>query len=143
MLFGWLKRRRRKKILARPFPSEWDKYLREHVPFLGGLEDDDRLRLEGIVHVLLEEKSWEGCGGLVLTQEVTLNIASQAALLILNLNHDYYRSVQSVLIYPSTFVLPKTHNTGVLKSNHFALWISSNQKPREKAHERKMAHQHQ
>ena len=47
------------------------------------------------------EKHWEGCGGLVLTDEIKLCISAQACLLTLNLPHDFYPNVESILVYPS------------------------------------------
>jgi hypothetical protein len=53
------------------------------------------------------EKHWEGCGGLEITEEHCIAIAAQAALLLLELNHDYFRRVQSILVYPHEFVDPR------------------------------------
>ena len=40
MLFSWLRRRRRQKLLASPYPPEWLEYLREYVPLYATLNDD-------------------------------------------------------------------------------------------------------
>jgi Mlc titration factor MtfA (ptsG expression regulator) len=106
MIFRWLKRRRRRKCIARPFPPEWSVTLEQNVPSIRRLDAGERQRLQDIVKVLRAEKTWEGCGGLSLTDEIVVTIAAQAAILILNIQHDYYRRVRSVLVYPSTFVLP-------------------------------------
>src|SRR5882762_4610413 len=92
MLFHWLKQRRRRKLLAEPFPREPSRYLERDVPFHKALTKEERKRLEGIARILTEEKNWEGCGGLTMDEEIKLNISAQAALLILNMDHDHYQS---------------------------------------------------
>jgi len=42
-----------------------------------------------------------------MTDEVKVVIAAQAALLILGLEHDYYRNLGSILVYPDTFQVPR------------------------------------
>ena len=105
MLFSWLKRRRRKKLLAAPFPDSWGHYI-EALPFYKTLDEEEKSRLRQDLTVIVHEKAWEGCGGLELTEEIQVTIAAQAALPLLHIDHDYYRRVQSILVYPSTFVVP-------------------------------------
>src|SRR5690606_9178943 len=45
-------------------------------------------------------------GGLEMTDEIRVTVAGQACLLILGLDHDLYRRVESILVYPSTVVAP-------------------------------------
>jgi Mlc titration factor MtfA (ptsG expression regulator) len=104
VIFGWLRRRRRRRLLAKPFPAEWLPYL-DGLPFYGTLARDEQERVREIVRVLQSEKNWEGCGGLVLTDEICVVISAQAALLVLGFEHDYYPRVRSILVYPSTFVV--------------------------------------
>ncbi len=105
MFFPWSRRRRRKKLLASPFPEAWEPILRE-LPFYEGLEDDERARLRDTLRVLVAEKDWEGCGGLDLTERRKVLVAAQAALLTLGVPHEYYRDVQTILVYPDAFVPP-------------------------------------
>ena len=67
-------------------------------------EEQGKLRVH--TRVFVEEKSWEGCGGLTMTDEMRVNIGAQACLLILNLHHDYYHRVESILVYPSGYRRP-------------------------------------
>ena len=106
MLFSWLRRRRRNKLINAPFPQEWPGYLQEHVPPYATLSDDERTRLHGLVRVLVDEKQWEGCGGLTMTDEVRVTVACWAGLLVLNLTDNYFDRVETVLVYPSTYVVP-------------------------------------
>lgn len=71
------------------------------------LDDAERTELHAMIQVFLEEKYWEGCGGLELTDEIRVTISAQACLLQLCLPHDYYRNVQTILVYPSTVVIPE------------------------------------
>jgi hypothetical protein len=71
------------------------------------LSDEERLRLNGHVQVFLDEKSFEGCNGFELTEEVRLTIAVQACFLILNHKYpSYYPGVSSILVYPAAFKVP-------------------------------------
>ncbi len=106
-MFTWLRNRRRRKILESPFPDSWRKIIESRFSHFAGLNDDERHRLEQMVQVFVAEKGFEGLGGLALKDEVRLLIASQACLLILELSHDLYRKVDSILVYPSTIVRPE------------------------------------
>ena len=105
MLFGWLKRRRRKKLLSSPFPESWRVTLRQ-LAFHETLDAVERSMLEDCLRVIVAEKHWEGCAGLEMDDEVRVTIAAQAALPILRIEHDYYRRIRSIFVYPSTFLIP-------------------------------------
>src|SRR5262245_57107029 len=68
------------------------------------LDAGEQQRLRDLVQVFVAEKEWEGCGGLALTDEMRVTIAGQACLLILNLHHSLYARVETILVYPSTFI---------------------------------------
>lgn len=105
-MFDWFRRRRRAAIKRRPFPPEWRAFLEKNVPYLAILPPADRGELIGHTQVLLAEKHFEGCGGLVLTDEVRVTIAAQAAMLLLHRPTDYYPQLVSILVYPSTYLVP-------------------------------------
>lgn len=102
MIFHWLTDRRRKKILATPFPDAWRRHIERNVAHFAWLDDEEQTHLLQLVQVFAAEKHWEGLGGLELTDEVKATISAQACLLILGLDHDLYRQVESILVYPST-----------------------------------------
>lgn len=105
MLFRWLRERRRRAILEDPFPEDWRGYLRRNVAHYPALNDDEASRLEQLVQVFVAEKHWEGCGGLELDDEIRATIAAQACLLILGHDdHDLYRNIDTILVYPSAVV---------------------------------------
>lgn len=56
--------------------------------------------------MLLGTKRFEGCGGLELSQEMKLTIASQASVLLLHRETEYYPALESILVYPEPFSAP-------------------------------------
>lgn len=106
MVFSWLlapmRQRARAALLATPFPPAWLDVLRG-LPFYRQLDARGQARIRDDLRVLVAEKAWEGCGGLELTDEIRVTIAAQASLLLLNLEHEYYPGVTSILVYPSGF----------------------------------------
>jgi len=113
-MFHWIRDHNRDEVRMRPFPPEWEAFVRTNVAHYDVLNADERAELHATIQVLLEEKDWEGCGGLDLTDEIRVTIAAQACLLLLGLPHDYYRNVESILVYPSTVVIPE-HQPGVFE----------------------------
>ncbi len=112
MVFGWFKKRRRRRIIDKPFPNAWVRILEENFAYWRYLDDREQTALQHIVHVLVEEKNWEGCGGVEMSDEIRVTIAAQAALLLLEIDHDYYANVDSILVYPSAYLLPRTSSAG-------------------------------
>src|SRR5262245_58421391 len=106
MLFSWLRNRRRKALLAQPFPAEWLGYLRRNVVYYGYLTEAEQAKLRDDLRVFIAEKDWEGCGGLQVTDEMKVTIAAQAMLLVLAIPHDYYSRVPTILVYPHGYVVP-------------------------------------
>ncbi|MDA8171740.1 MAG: zinc-dependent peptidase [Nitrospiraceae bacterium] len=104
-MFHWL-RDRRAEARRRPFPPDWEAFVRANVAHYCVLDDAERAELHAMMQVFLEEKYWEGCGGLDLTDEIRVTIAAQACLLQMGLPHDYYPDVESILVYPSTVMAP-------------------------------------
>ncbi len=105
-MFGWLTERRRKRLLEAPFPAEWTGILEMRVAAYRQLDADEQQRLRDLVAVFIAEKHWEGCGGLVLTDEMRVTIAGAGCLMLLGRDHDLFADVESILVYPSTVVIP-------------------------------------
>jgi len=110
-MFGLLRHWRRARVAARPFPEHWLEILDRGVPLYARLDGPDRIALQRHVQVFLAEKHFEGCGGVVLTDDITVTIASQACLLLLHRATDYYPTVRSILVYPTTYVAPVVDET--------------------------------
>ncbi len=103
-MFRFLKERRRRRLRELPFPPAWERVLERNVPLYLRLPEADRRELRGDVQVFLAEKSFEGCGGLELTDEIRVTIAAQACLLLLHRRNDDYPGLGSILVYPSAYV---------------------------------------
>ncbi len=104
-MFQSLKERRRRGLRAEPVPAEWRGIIARNLPFFARLPEEDRAELLGHVHVFLTEKRFEGCAGLELTDDMRITIATQACLLLLHRQTDYYPRLLTILVYPSGFIV--------------------------------------
>lgn len=68
------------------------------------LEDREREVLEASSDWLLRHKHWEAAHGFALTDEITVTIAAQAALLVLGLSVDELREVSAIIVYPTAML---------------------------------------
>jgi Mlc titration factor MtfA (ptsG expression regulator) len=118
-----LRRGRRRRLRARPFPAAWRAILARHVPGLARLPAGLRLQLEKHVQVFLAEKPFIGCGGQAITDEVRVTIAAQACLLLLDQPTHYFRNVREILVYPGAFVVERVRPepSGVLQEQRQVL----------------------
>jgi Mlc titration factor MtfA (ptsG expression regulator) len=95
---------RRRRLMTAPFPSGWEEIIARNVPVYERLPAALKQQLHGHIQVLLAEKHFEGCGGLEMTDEIRVTIAAQAGILLLNRKPRYYPGLDSILVYPSTFL---------------------------------------
>jgi Mlc titration factor MtfA (ptsG expression regulator) len=104
-MFGF-KKRRRQQLIQKPFPGAWVAILQKNVPYSRRLPDQLQQKLQGLIHIFLDEKRFEGCGGLKITDEIRLTIAAQACILVLGLDDlsTFYPDLRSVLVYPHHYV---------------------------------------
>jgi Mlc titration factor MtfA (ptsG expression regulator) len=118
-----LTERRRRKLRARPFPPAWREILDRRVPYVHRLPADLRRQLEGHIHVFIAEKSFVGCDGLEISDEVRVTIAAQACLLLLNRTTHYYPNLSQVLVYPGAFVIERlrAEPSGILQEQRQVL----------------------
>lgn len=95
---------KRRRLREQPFPPAWETILQQNVAYLALLNAEEQSRLRGDIQVFIEEKYWEGCNGLVMTEEMRVTVAAYACLLQLNQEqHDYYPNVRSILLYPNSY----------------------------------------
>src|SRR5262245_5526710 len=106
MLFGWLKRRHRANIIAAPFPKDWLGVLERNIAYYGLLTDDEKKKLRDDLRILIAETNFEGCAGVVMTDEIKVTIAAQASILLLGFQGDYFERVRTILVYPTGFRSP-------------------------------------
>ncbi|MFT4623137.1 MAG: Mlc titration factor MtfA (ptsG expression regulator) [Myxococcota bacterium] len=116
-MWSWLPwaRARRRRLRETPLPAEAWEVLRADVPLVQRLTEAERHRLEGLVQVFLDDKTIEGCGGLVVTDAMRWVIAAQACVLLLGLDVDLpYAGLHVVRVYPSTYAAAVVDHDGVL-----------------------------
>lgn len=108
----WM-RWRRERLQQQPFPPGWRKHLRKRVPLFARLPADLQLQLKKHIQVFVAEKTFIGCDGLQVTEEMRVVVAANACLLLLNrtrgLPADYFAGVRQILLYPAAFVVQRKH----------------------------------
>ena len=102
---------RRRRVAARPFPATWRAILAKRVPYVRRLPADLQLQLKKHIQVFLAEKSFVGCNGLVINDEIRVTIAAQASLLLLN-RGGHFPNLRQILVYPGAFVVDRVHAAG-------------------------------
>lgn len=132
MSFFFLKSWRRKRIRNKQFPEKFNTTLRRNVPYIHRLPEDKRQELREHILVFLDEKNFEGCGGLKITDEIRVTIAAQACILLLGEISDFYPNLRSILVYPRRYVAPfKSYEEGgvVIEGQQYRLgesWSKGN-----------------
>lgn len=96
-LQGWL----RKPPPSIPLPL-WNSTLAQ-LPFLNYLGESDRQRLKQLTEELLIKKPFSGSAGFELSDAMAVLIATQAALLVLNLRLDLYDDLSAVIVTADAF----------------------------------------
>lgn len=105
-MFKWFENHRRREVLSHPFPDEWEGYITRNMKHWHMLSDAERDDMRQLVQVFVADKNWVGCGGQEMSDEVRATIAAEACLLLLGLEHQVYKNVETILVYPSTVRLP-------------------------------------
>lgn len=99
---------RRKAYFDAPFPKKWEKILRRDVPVYAFLPAELREKFHRRIKEFLAEKTFEACGGLPKISDTTaLVIAAGASLLVMNRRGKAWRTLHSVIVYPSAFAAPE------------------------------------
>lgn len=98
-MFGF-KKLHRKWLTRRPVPEAWMDIIHKNVPYYRRLPREKQNRLRKLIQIFIDEKRFEGCGGLELTDEMKVTIATQACILILGSVNDIYPDLRAVLVYP-------------------------------------------
>ena len=107
-MWHWFRDDPRKKILAAPFTSEWERHIQNNIPYYQHLNNEEKKRLQDLIQIFIAEKYWLGCDSLELTDEIRVMIAAHACLMILELPNDYYRNVETIYVYPTTVLSPES-----------------------------------
>jgi Mlc titration factor MtfA (ptsG expression regulator) len=110
VLLAWLAPRwRLARALARPLAPVQLGYIERNVAQYAGMPDVLRERLQRLVKQFLHEKTFVGCAGLSVTEEMRITIAAQACLLLIGASgarQRVYPDLHAVLVYPGAFLAP-------------------------------------
>jgi Mlc titration factor MtfA (ptsG expression regulator) len=98
--------------MKQPFPREWEDILRKNVALYKHLPENLRERLHAYINVFLDEKKFEGCGGLQLTAAMKVTIAAQACMLLLKGPPTFYPRLKSIVVYPGAYIAKQTTLVG-------------------------------
>lgn len=120
-MFGF-KKWRRKRLLKKGFSDDRLTILKKNVPYYHHLPTQLQKKLIGLTKIFLNEKRFEGCAGLEITDKIRISIAAQASILLLgteDLSY-FYEDLRSVLVYPKTYVAKvKQRNNGIFVEEGF------------------------
>jgi Mlc titration factor MtfA (ptsG expression regulator) len=120
MIFSWLKTRRRRRLASRPFPEQWDHWIRRNVVHVAALSPDDEARLKRWIQVFHSEKYWEGCDGLTMTEEMKVTIAAMVGYMARGLGEYYFDHLQTILVYPHiVYRTDRTFEGGIVSEDPF------------------------
>jgi Mlc titration factor MtfA (ptsG expression regulator) len=100
-------RRKRRLERHRVDSALWSRVVAAY-DFLDDLRAAEQEKLHGLVVNFLAEKELTGAGGMALTDEVSVAIAAQACLPVLELGLDWYEGFLGVVVYPGQFAVRRT-----------------------------------
>jgi Mlc titration factor MtfA (ptsG expression regulator) len=95
------------RVLARPLTAFQLGVIERNVAQYAGMPPALRAQLQRLVKQFLHQKTFVGCGGLEVTEEMRVTIAAQACLLLLNRPSRVYPGLHAVLVYPGAFLVPR------------------------------------
>jgi Mlc titration factor MtfA (ptsG expression regulator) len=112
------KKKRLEQLIKKPLPVAWQKIITENVPYSRCLPPGFQKIYHGLIRMFLEEKHFEGCDGLRITDEIRLTIAAQACILLLgqavgSRKLDLYPKLSSILVYPHAYVAHRSQRFGL------------------------------
>ena len=102
--------RRRAVLMAARLSKEQIAALIKFLPLYHRLPEDLKQQLHGLVNIFLNEKTFVGCGGLEITDEMKVTIAGQACILLLNRKTHFYPKLKTIYVYPHTYVANQRKN---------------------------------
>lgn len=122
-----LQSRRRLALGREPLPPQWQQWLEQDVTAYRRLPAQLRERLHALIQIFVQQKSFIGCNGLVVTDHMRVVIAANACLLVVNRpgvpKVHLYDELYSILVYPTPFIVPETHRDqhGLVTEGHRVL----------------------
>lgn len=116
-------RLRLSRIEKQTFPEPWQQTLIDRLPFVAKLPITDQKQLQLLIKIFLADKTFYGCAGQEIDDDIRVTVAAQACLLVLNQGRTPYPDLESILVYPSTFVATRevANELGLVSTNHIAM----------------------
>jgi Mlc titration factor MtfA (ptsG expression regulator) len=110
-------------IKKQPFPAPWQLTLEKRLAFVAKMPLTQQQQLRCLIKIFLADKTFYGCGGQKIDDDIRVTIAAQACLLVLNQDRTPYPDLHSILVYPSTFVATRdvANELGLVSTSHIAL----------------------
>jgi Mlc titration factor MtfA (ptsG expression regulator) len=103
MLSQWFRNRRRRSLLAVPFPDQWLVCLQSHVRQYPRLPAVQQQRVRNVVQVMVAEKDWAPAAGFAVTDEMRVTIAGTAGVMVSGVPEPFYFDrLETIVIHPRT-----------------------------------------
>ena len=96
------------RLQTTPFPKTWHTILIKNIPVYKKLTTELQAQLKLAIKQFIRDKTFYGCNGLEITDEMRVTVAGEACMLLLNRQTSHYDKLQSILLYPASFVTSKT-----------------------------------
>ncbi len=94
--------RRRREILGRPFPVEWEVVLQKDVAFFRALQPEEKTRFRNELMIFLAEKRITGIQTEIDTRTLVL-VGASAIIPIFGFPEWEWNQINEVLVYPNRF----------------------------------------
>ncbi|MDB9741410.1 zinc-dependent peptidase, partial [Akkermansiaceae bacterium] len=98
------RRARQLALLTQRLTEQQREELVEDFKLFRRIPEDTKIKLEGMILLFVDSKTFEPCGGLEeVTGRIQRLIAAQACLLIVNKSLSAYKNLRTILLYPDAF----------------------------------------
>lgn len=106
------KRSKHARLRSTPLPEEFQQILQANVGLYSQLPDNLKAELHGLMNIFLDEKTFIGCDGLQITDEMRVTVAGLACVLLLNRHTTQYAGFSSVMMYPTAYIATEVSYDG-------------------------------
>jgi len=106
---------------ASEFPALWEEILQKRFPLYAFLSESDRRELRAYIRWFVGSKEFEGCAGLIITDEIRVLVAAQACLLLLHRETPCYERLRLIRVYPGRHFATSSTDTALGESWHLGV----------------------
>ncbi len=111
-----VRRVRREKLFKTPLDASRIAILQKDVTIYSKLPQTLREELHGHINIFLDEKKFIGREGIEITDEMSVVVAGNACLLLLQGNKRRFTGFSSILIYPNAYIAHEVQRDGLLST---------------------------